>query len=148
MSKYKVCLLSLTLFVYMFACKSPGNQMGTKIQVTFIHYYLHNYLVCAPCRCSRTRGRSPGRAAAGLAPCVASYPCLMSGTTPGHWGNSEHTWSPPGDVHILCCWWRKSGDHTQQGPVIEMGGCKLLLLTSLRTGEPPCRLGLAGDITS
>lgn len=79
------------------------------------HHYRRNYLVCAPCRCSRIRGRSPGKVAAGPAPCVASYPCPASGTTPGRWGSSVHTWSPPGDVHILCCWWRKSGDHTQQG---------------------------------
>lgn len=117
-----MCQLSLFLCVCMcvcvFAFESPGNSTGAVINTTEQHdrQYWSNYLVCAPCRCSRTLGRSPGRAAASLAPCVASYPRPRSGTTPGRWGSSEHTWSPPADVHIRCCWWRKPGDHTQQRP--------------------------------
>lgn len=113
---------SPALFMCLLAYHQVTTHTRAVIQVTFtVIIICVNYLVCAPCRCSRTRGRSPGRAAAGLAPCVASYPCPGSGTTPGHWGSSEHTWSPPGDVHILCCWWRKSGDHTQQEPMIKNG---------------------------
>lgn len=82
------------------------SQTGTMNQATIVGLWI--YLVCAPCRCSRIRGRSPGKVEADPVPCVAFYPCPVSGTTPGHWESSAHTWSPPGDVHIRCCWWRRS----------------------------------------
>lgn len=98
-------------FVYsptacLFAWKSPGYPNGNYESSQDCGLWI--YLVCAPCRCSRIRGRSPGKVEADPVPCVAFYPCPVSGTTPGHWGSSAHTWSPPGDVHIRCCWWRRS----------------------------------------